>query len=113
MADAKGIINEIDTALKEDPSRTEGVEAIYQFDLDDSAEIYQLVFKSDGGYAAEGEKETPDCTLKMSSDDFEQLATGKLNGTQAFMTGRLKVKGNMGLALKLQGILKSYNTANK
>ena len=114
MTDVKEIFREIDTALNEDPSRAKGIEAIYQFDLngDDGAEIYQLVLNSDGGYALEGEQEKPDCTMKMGTDDFEKLARGKLNGTQAFMSGKLKIKGNMGLALKLQNILAAYNTAN-
>ncbi|ASK62675.1 sterol-binding protein [Virgibacillus phasianinus] len=114
MAEVKQIFHGIDKALKEKPSRTKGVEAIYQFDLDgNEGGTYQLILKSDGGYSVEGEQETPDCTLKMRTNDFEKLANGQLNGTQAFMTGRLKVKGNVGLALKLQGILSAYNTANQ
>ncbi|MEN1967420.1 SCP2 sterol-binding domain-containing protein [Lentibacillus sp. N15] len=111
MAEVKDIFQEIDTALKEDSSRTKGVEAVYQFDLDGGDSVYQLILRGDDSYATEGEKETPDCTLKMSSENFEKMVDGNLNGTQAFMTGKLKVKGNMGLALKLQDILSSYKSA--
>ena len=41
----------------------------------------------------------------MKDADFVDLATGKLDGT-AFMSGKLKVRGDMGLAMKLQGILR-------
>lgn len=41
--------------------------------------------------------------------EFQKLLQGDLNSTTAFMTGRLKVKGNIGLALKLESILKKYN----
>src|SRR5690625_4197389 len=40
-----------------------------------------------------------DCTLTMGVDFFKQLIQGKANATAAFMTGRLKVKGNIGLAM--------------
>ncbi|TFJ94250.1 SCP2 sterol-binding domain-containing protein [Lentibacillus salicampi] len=111
MADVNQIFSEIESAIKEDPSRTKGVEAVYQFNLDDGA--YQIIFNGGQSYTAEGEQETPDCTLTMNSDNFKKMADGELNGTQAFMTGKLKVKGNMGLALKLQDVLASYNQTAK
>jgi putative sterol carrier protein len=42
----------------------------------------------------------------MADTDFVDLATGKLDGTAAFMSGKLKIKGDMGLAMKLQSILR-------
>jgi len=47
-----------------------------------------------------------DCTLKMSFGDFSDLIGGKLNGMTAFMTGKLKIEGDMGVAMKLQSILR-------
>lgn len=46
----------------------------------------------------------PDCTLTISDSDFVDLATGKLDGNQAFSSGRLNVAGNMMLALRLQSL---------
>ncbi|QKY68748.1 SCP2 sterol-binding domain-containing protein [Lentibacillus sp. CBA3610] len=110
MADVKNVFKEIDKALQADPSLTKGVEAVYEFQLDgDESTKYQLILKGKNSKTAEGAEESSDCTLHMSSDDFEKMARGELNGTQAFMSGRLKIKGNMGLALKLQDILASYN----
>ena len=45
-----------------------------------------------------------DTTIKVSWDDFQSLASGALDGMTAFMTGKLKVEGDMGNAMQLQGI---------
>ena len=41
-------------------------------------------------------------TIVIAEDDFERLVAGELNPMTAFMTGKLKVKGDMGAAMKLQ-----------
>ena len=46
-----------------------------------------------------------DTTIKVSWDDFQSLASGALDGMTAFMTGKLKVEGDMGNAMQLQGVL--------
>lgn len=110
MSEVKSILEEIEVAMNDKPAYAEGVDAIFQFDLSGAEEgTYQVGLSEDENYIAEGEKEKADCILQMSSDDFVKMANGQLNGTQAFMTGKLKIKGNMGLALKLQSILASYN----
>jgi len=47
----------------------------------------------------------PGQTLIATTDDWMNIATGKLNPVTAFMQQKLKVKGDMGLAMKLQGLL--------
>jgi putative sterol carrier protein len=46
-----------------------------------------------------------DTTIKVSWDDWEQLAGGQLDGMTAFMMGKLKVEGDMSNAMQLQGVL--------
>jgi putative sterol carrier protein len=46
-----------------------------------------------------------DTTIKVSWDDWEQLAGGPLDGMTAFMMGKLKVEGDMSNAMQLQGVL--------
>lgn len=114
MSEVKTILEEIDLALQDKPSYAAGVTAVFQFDLSgDEAGTYQVGLSEDNNFIAEGEQEKADCTLQMSSDDFVKMAKGKLNGTQAFMTGKLKIKGNIGLALRLQSILAAYNKEKK
>ena len=47
-----------------------------------------------------------DCTIKMAFSDLVDLTGGKLDGMSAFMTGKLKIEGDMGVAMKLQTILR-------
>jgi putative sterol carrier protein len=46
-----------------------------------------------------------DCTIKISKDNFEQLIAGELNPTAAFMTGKIKIAGDMSVAMALSQIL--------
>jgi putative sterol carrier protein len=46
-----------------------------------------------------------DCTVKVSMDDFKEIATGKLNPQMAFMMGKLRVEGDMSVAMQLGSIL--------
>lgn len=52
----------------------------------------------------EGEAEA-DCTLTADADTFEAILNGDLNPTTAFMGGRLRVDGDMGMAMRLAGSL--------
>ena len=52
------------------------------------------------------EDKAADCTIKMDFGDFADLIGGKLDGMTAFMTGKLKIEGDMGAAMKLQSILR-------
>ena len=45
------------------------------------------------------------CTMVLSLENFMEMAEGRLNGTTAFMTGKLKIQGDMGIAMKLAPIL--------
>jgi putative sterol carrier protein len=46
-----------------------------------------------------------DTTIKVGWDDWQQLAAGQLDAMTAFMMGKLKVEGDMGNAMQLQGVL--------
>ena len=47
----------------------------------------------------------PDLTVTMKDKDFVSIAQGKMKPQMAFMRGKLKIKGSMGLAMKLQGVM--------
>ena len=51
------------------------------------------------------EIQKPDCTITISDENFIALASGKINGMAAFMSGKMKLKGDMALAQKLSYLL--------
>ena len=55
--------------------------------------------------AVTNDDKAADCTLRMDFGDFSDMIAGKLDGMTAFMTGKLKVEGDMGNAMQLQGVL--------
>ncbi|KAK6032242.1 oxidoreductase, short chain dehydrogenase/reductase family protein [Ostertagia ostertagi] len=105
------LFQEMDAGVKEDPASVKNVKAIILYILTDGKkEIgkFTLDFKSSSpsvyyGDVKNGEKAT--VTVTVSDDDFLEIANGKLNPQKAFMSGKLKVKGNVMLLQKLQAIL--------
>jgi len=84
-----------------DANKLAGVNNSYFFDIE--GEGQWLVDVRDGGLnVTEGEGSDPDVTITTSSDVFDDIVAGKQNPTTAYMTGKLKIKGDMGAALKLQ-----------
>jgi putative sterol carrier protein len=85
-----------------DADKLAGVSNSYFFDIE--GEGQWLVDVRDGGLTVtEGEAGgDPDVTITTSSDVFADIVAGQQNPTTAYMTGKLKIKGDMGAALKLQ-----------
>ena len=72
----------------------------------------KLDFGGDGTIMLDGaasqvteENGDADTTIKISWDDWQSMAAGQLDGMTAFMTGKLKVEGDMSNAMQLQGVL--------
>ena len=60
------------------------------------------------GSGSLGQGEAPDgagCTMTLDSEDFIKMFAGELKPTSAFMTGKLKIQGDMGLAMKLEKLM--------
>lgn len=54
--------------------------------------------------AVSGDDGAAETTIKLSFDNFKKLAKGDLNPTMAFMTGKIQIAGDMGLAMQLQTV---------
>ncbi len=85
------------------PEKAEGVDAAIQFELSgDNGGNFWLKVQNGTAEAGEGTIENPKMTLKAAADDWYAVTTGQMNPMQAFMSGKIKIQGDMGLAMKLQ-----------
>uniref|UniRef100_A0A8D8T4W3 Hydroxysteroid dehydrogenase-like protein 2 n=1 Tax=Cacopsylla melanoneura TaxID=428564 RepID=A0A8D8T4W3_9HEMI len=88
-------------------------QAVFQFDIKDGAAqgSWHIDLKTGAGSSGKGKPSSAaDATLAMSEKNFIGLFQGKLKPTSAFMTGKLKISGNLQKAMKLEklmGALKS------
>ncbi len=91
-----------------DAGKAGSTTAIIQFDLtgDDGGKWW---VKIADGAATSGKgdaPENPNLTLLADAGDYVKISTGQMDGTAAFMQGKLKIKGDMGLAIKMQSLFK-------
>ncbi|KAM8962223.1 hydroxysteroid dehydrogenase-like protein 2 [Pelodytes ibericus] len=87
-------------------------QGVFQFVLSGAEEgKWYLDLKNDKGGVGKGEPSfKADVIMSMDSDDFIKMFTGKLKPTIAFMGGKLKIKGDIGLAMKLEKLMGQMNS---
>ena len=78
-------------------------EIVYQFKIGDENFFISLKDKKAGPGECNGK---PDLLVTTNEKDFLDISKGKITGQQAFMKGKLKLKGNMMLGMKLSQLLK-------
>ena len=89
------------------PEKAGSTTAGIQFDLTgDHAGKWFIKIADGQANAGEGEVENPNLTLMADSGDFVKIFTNQLDPTAAFMSGKLKIKGDMGLAIRMQSMFK-------
>ena len=83
-----------------DPARTAGMNNSYLFDIEGAGKW--KVDVQDGTVNVTEGGDDADAVITTSEETFDKIASGEQNPTSAYMTGKLKVKGDMGAAMKLQ-----------
>ena len=83
-----------------DASKVAGMTNSYLFDIE--GEGQWLVKVADGAVSVTEGGGDADATISTSGETFEKIVAGNQNPTTAYMTGKLKIKGDMGAAMKLQ-----------
>jgi putative sterol carrier protein len=83
-----------------DSTKAAGLTASYVFEIDGAGTW--LVDVDDGKVIVSENGGDADTTISTSADTFMKIANGEQNPTSAYMSGKLKVKGDMGQAMKLQ-----------
>ncbi|MGH7987459.1 MAG: SCP2 sterol-binding domain-containing protein [Candidatus Binataceae bacterium] len=91
-----------------DKAAAQGLNAVYQFDLSgEGGGKWNVVVNNDRCQVNQGENPSPNITISMVASDYLDMVAGKLNPQMAFMTGKLRIAGDMGLALRLQSVFPS------
>jgi putative sterol carrier protein len=80
--------------------RIAGMTNTYVFEIE-GAGTWRVAIADGAIEVSEGGGEA-DCTFSASAETFERIVAGELSATTAYMTGKLKIKGDMGAAMKLQ-----------
>jgi putative sterol carrier protein len=83
-----------------DPGKTAGMTSSYVFDIHGAGQWRVEV--DDGKVTVADGAGDADAVISTSKETFEKIIAGEQNPTSAYMTGKLKVKGDMGAAMKLQ-----------
>ncbi len=87
-------------ASRVDQSKAAGLTASYLFEVDGAGTWFVDV--DDGRVSVQEGEQDADCTIAASEETFMKIVRGEQNPTSAYMMGKLKVRGDMGQAMKLQ-----------
>ncbi|CAB4035610.1 peroxisomal multifunctional enzyme type 2-like [Paramuricea clavata] len=108
---AHAIFTELGTRLASMPHLTKKIKATFLWNITKDGKTAGQWFidlkTGTGSITAGAPAGKPDCTITVADDDFVKVVTGKANAQQLFMTGKLKVGGNILLTQKLGDLLKS------
>jgi putative sterol carrier protein len=90
---------------KLDADAAEDLEAVYQFDLSGTqGGQYVLTIREGACQVKEGRHEDPHVILSMAGEDCVKVLNGELSGPAAAMSGRIKISGDLGLAMQLRAL---------
>ncbi|XP_029309844.1 sterol carrier protein 2 [Cottoperca gobio] len=106
---AYSVFKELEKNLREDGEQlVKKIGGVFAFKVKDGPEGKETTWvvdvKNGKGSVSTDPGKKADCTLTMSDGDLLDLMTGKLNPQTAFFKGKLKITGNMGMAMKLQNL---------
>jgi len=94
------LFDQLSKNVQGNPELVKQINGIYKFNIE--GKIWIVDLKNAPGSVKEGTAaDAADCTIMMKENDFVDMMSGTLDGQSAFMQGKLKLTGNMALAMKL------------
>ncbi|MEM9058507.1 MAG: SCP2 sterol-binding domain-containing protein [Pseudomonadota bacterium] len=97
------MLDQLTARVREKFNATDALTSSVRFAVDEGS----IVIEPDKGDAAvHNEEVDTKCTIQLSSDDLSQMLDGELDAASAFMMGRLKVTGDMSVAITLSQVMK-------
>jgi putative sterol carrier protein len=105
ITNVKEVFDKVPQAFNADAAK--GLDAVFQFDITgDGGGIWNVAVKSGACQVQEGKVSSPTVTLTMSGDTWLGMVNKQINGIQAFMSGKLKLSGDMLLAQRIPDLFR-------
>jgi sterol carrier protein 2 len=105
MSTLNKVFEEMNARITDEKAKK--INSTYLFDIggDDGGKWLADLTRTEGPYIEQKDGEAK-CVISVAkAEDWVAIATGKMNPTSAFMQGKIKVKGDMSMAMKLQSLL--------
>lgn len=100
------IEKQIATKLSSKPEKASAVNAVIELDITgDAGGVWTIDCTKKGGEIKSGSTGSAKLVVTMKDSDFVDMYAGKLNPQMAFFSGKIKIKGDIGLAMKLGDLL--------
>jgi putative sterol carrier protein len=103
MTTGTDLMNRLSAKVSEKKDSLKSIGAIYKFALEGDGGVTFVVDLKNELTVKEGDGPA-ECTIRMSVPDAADLFEGRANGQALFFTGKLRIEGDMGLALRLQSL---------
>jgi putative sterol carrier protein len=88
-----------------DPAKAKGVSAVVQLNASgEDGGDFNLKIADGACQLAAGQAEKPTVTIDVAAQDWIDIITGKLDPTRAFMAGKLRIRGDLGLMMRFQSM---------
>jgi putative sterol carrier protein len=97
-------LEELTTKIRDKMGQDSGLDAVLKFDLGDDGVI--LLDGSSSPNAVSNEDKDADCTVGVSLADLQAMIAGDLDPMAAFSLGKLRIDGDMGVAMKLGSLMR-------
>jgi putative sterol carrier protein len=105
MSTAKEVLLGANAKLAENKSSAQAIGAVYKFVVDGSGGGTFMMDLRDNPKIYEGDEDAP-CTISMQDADCTNMLSGSVSPQELFFGGKLRIDGDMGLAMKLEPLMK-------